>query len=171
MPQAPCSFAQRSSCTAFSGCNSGSTATAALPAGDAGRWTEPGAAPKIWYRRSDPGDMILCECEMVPQSAVDEIIATAGDTAPGAPSIEAISLRSRVGKGPCQGSFCGIRVCSHLYDRGTYSDAAGLARMREFFDERFRGQRPVTWGQQAAQMELAEALHCGLLGLDLLDAE
>ena len=30
--------------------------------------------------------------------------------------------------------------------------------MRDFFDERFRGQRPVIWGQQAAQMELAEAL-------------
>jgi hypothetical protein len=26
----------------------------------------------------------------------------------------------------------------------------------------------VIWGQQAAQMELAEALHCGLLGLDTL---
>jgi glycerol-3-phosphate dehydrogenase len=86
-------------------------------------------------------------------------------------SLEAISLRSRIGKGPCQGSFCGIRVASYLYDTGYYSDAAGLAYMRDFFDERFKGQRGVIWGAQAAQMELAEALHCGLLGLDALEAD
>ncbi len=149
----------------------GTTATVALPGGDAGRWTEPGAAPKQWVARNDPADMILCECEMVPQSAIDEIVATAPGAAPETMGIEAIALRSRVGKGPCQGSFCGIRVGSYLYDRGYYRDAAGLAHMRDFFDERFKGQRPVIWGQQAAQMELAEALHCGLLGLDALETE
>ena len=35
---------------------------------------------------------------------------------------------------------------------------------------RAKGQRAVIWGQQMAQMELAEALHCGLLGLDCLDS-
>ena len=149
----------------------GTTATVALPIGDAGRWTEPGAAPRQWYALGNPADMILCECEMVPQSAVDQIVAAPPGEAPQQMSIEAISLRSRVGKGPCQGSFCGIRVSSYLYDRGYYRDAAGLAYMRDFFDERFKGQRLVVWGQQAAQMELAEALHCGLLGLDALQAD
>jgi glycerol-3-phosphate dehydrogenase len=169
----------------------GTTATVPLPSGDAGRWTEPGAAPRHWYKLNNPADMILCECEMVPQSAVDQIIeAASGEAAPamsppgrpkgefrsaqhaGCPvSLEAISLRSRIGKGPCQGSFCGIRVASYLYDQGHYRDAAGLAYMRDFFDERFKGQRGVIWGAQAAQMELAEALHCGLLGLDALEAD
>jgi glycerol-3-phosphate dehydrogenase len=149
----------------------GTTASVALPSADAGRWTEPGAAPRHWYKLNNPGDMILCECEMVPQSAVDDIVATAPGEAAPAMSLEAISLRSRIGKGPCQGSFCGIRVASYLYDQGHYRDAAGLACMRDFFDERFKGQRLVVWGQQAAQMELAEALHCGLLGLDALEAD
>jgi glycerol-3-phosphate dehydrogenase len=147
----------------------GTTATTPLPSGEAGRWTEPGAAPRQWYMLNDPGDMILCECEMVPQSAIDQIVRTAPGEAPEQMSIEAISLRSRVGKGPCQGSFCAIRVSSYLYDQGYYKDAAGLAYMRDFFDERFKGQRLVIWGPQAAQMELAEALHCGLLGLDALE--
>jgi glycerol-3-phosphate dehydrogenase len=146
----------------------GTTATAPLPDTDAGRWTEPGAAPRHWIERNDPADMILCECELVPQSTVDQIIATAPDGQPQAMNLEAIALRSRVGKGPCQGSFCGIRVSSHLYDGGHYRDAAGLRHLRDFFDERFKGQRLVVWGQQAAQLELAEALHCGLLGLDAL---
>lgn len=148
----------------------GTTASVALPSADAGRWTEPAAAPRHWYQRGDPGDMILCECEMVPQSTVDDIVAAAPGEASQTMSLEAISLRSRIGKGPCQGSFCGIRVASYLYDQGHYRDAAGLACMRDFFDERFKGQRLVVWGQQAAQMELAEALHCGLLGLDALEA-
>lgn len=144
------------------------TATTALPNGEACRWTEPGAAPKYWYKANNPDDMILCECEMVPQSAIDQIV----QCAPGMEeemTLEAIALRSRAGKGPCQGSFCGIRICSYLYDRGYYRDTTGLLHMRNFFNERFKGQRSVIWGQQAAQMELAEALHCGLLGLDALD--
>jgi glycerol-3-phosphate dehydrogenase len=44
-----------------------------------------------------------------------------------------------------------------------------LRGLRDFLDERFKGQRPVVWGAQAAQLELAEALHVGLLGLDQLD--
>jgi glycerol-3-phosphate dehydrogenase len=104
---------------------------------------------------------------MVPQSAIDQII----QDAPGAEekmSIEAIALRSRAGKGPCQGSFCTIRIASYLYDLGYYDDIAGLWLMREFLNERFKGLRSIIWGQQTAQMELAEALHCGLLGLDQL---
>ena len=144
------------------------TTTEPLPDGEACRWTEPGASPKYWFHANNPDDMILCECEMVPQSAIDEIVKCA----PGAEeemTLEAIALRSRAGKGPCQGSFCGIRICSYLYDRGYYQDVSGLLHMRDFFNERFKGQKTVIWGQQAAQMELAEALHCGLLGLDTLE--
>ncbi|TKB25087.1 anaerobic glycerol-3-phosphate dehydrogenase subunit A [Desulfopila sp. IMCC35006] len=146
------------------------TDSVALPDGDACRWTEPGAAPRYWYKANNADDMILCECEMVPQSAIDEIVKCA----PGAEAemtLEAIALRSRAGKGPCQGSFCGIRIASYLYDRGYYRDTTGLTHMRDFFNERFKGMRTVIWGRQAAQMELAEALHCGLLGLDNLDSD
>ncbi len=144
------------------------TASVPLPQGEACRWTAPGAAPKYWFKANNPDDMILCECEMVPQSAIDQIVQCAPGTEEEM-TLEAIALRSRAGKGPCQGSFCGIRICSYLYDRGYYRDRTGLVHMRNFFNERFKGQRTVIWGQQAAQMELAEALHCGLLGLDSLE--
>jgi len=144
------------------------TSSVALPDGETSRWTGAVVAPKYCYQSDKPDDMILCECEMVPQSAIDQIVASA----PGVGeemTLEAIALRSRVGKGPCQGSFCGIRICSYLYDQGHYRDPSGLRHLRDFLDERFKGQRGVIWGQQAAQMELAEALHCGLLGLDTLE--
>lgn len=156
--------------TRFGNTEKCSTDSVALPDEKACRWTEPGASPRYWNKANNPDDMILCECEMVPQSAIDEIVKCA----PGAEekmTIEAIALRSRAGKGPCQGSFCGIRIGSYLYDRGYYQDKTGLVHMRDFFNERFKGMRTVIWGQQAAQMELAEALHCGLLGLDQLDKD
>ena len=112
--------------------------------------------------------MILCECEMVPQSAIDAIVASA----PGAEkqmTLQAIGVRSRVGKGSCQGSFCSLRVASYLYDRGVYDSGSGLIHTRDFVRERFKGIRPVLWGEQMPQMELAEALHCSLFGLDYLD--
>ena len=143
------------------------TATEPLPSGNAVRWTEPGFAPRFWYRRNDPTDMILCECEMVPQSAVDSII----ESAPGAEaemSLQAIGVRSRVGKGSCQGAFCSIRVTSHLYDRGVYDSEQGLNSMRDFLSGRFKGVQPVLWGEQMPQIELSEALHCSLMGLDQL---
>lgn len=146
------------------------TMTTPLPDSGGCKWTEPGASPRYWYSAKNSDDMILCECEMVPQSAITEIL----ETSPGAEtemSLESIALRSRAGKGPCQGSFCGIRIASHLYDREYYRDTSGLQHMQNFFNERFKGMRPIIWGQQMAQMELAEALHCGLLGLDCFEID
>ncbi len=146
------------------------THTEPLPSVDPVRLTEPGFSARQWFRRKDPADPILCECEMVPASAVDTIIRDA----PGAEAqmpLQAIGVRSRVGKGSCQGAFCSIRVTSHLYDCGLYDSPAGLRHMHEFLEQRFKGVRPVLWGEQMPQMELAEALHCGLLGLDHTDAD
>ena len=142
------------------------TATERLPSGDAVRWTEPGFSPRYWYQQNDPTDLILCECEMVPRSAVEAIV----EAAPGAEdhmTLRAISLRSRIGKGTCQGSFCAARVTSYLYDRDIYNGIEGREHKRDFVNERFKGTRPILWGKQMPQMELAEALHCGLMGLDL----
>lgn len=144
------------------------TAHEPLPNDPACSWSEPRFAPRQGHDKRDPNDLILCECEMLPQSAIAQIFAnTTGVEAQ--PTLESIALRSRAGKGPCQGSFCGIRIGSYLYDQGHFRDATGLAHLRDFFNERFKGQRSVGWGQQAAQLELAEALHCGLLGLDKLE--
>lgn len=146
------------------------TTTTPLPSGEGVRWTEPGYAPRAWFKRNDPSDRILCECEMVPQSAIDEIVSSA----PGAEShmtLQAIGVRSRVGKGSCQGAFCSLRVTSYMYDCGLYEGDEGAVHIREFLDRRFHGLRPVAWGGQVAQLELAEAVHCGLMGLDHMSSK
>lgn len=144
------------------------TRTEPLPQAAACQWTEPGRGPKLWTAKHDATDPLLCECEMVSASAVDEILASCRDEFP-EPDLQALGKRSRIGKGACQGAFCGVRVAAHLYETGEFDSRQGLVGMREFFQERFRGQRPILWGTQLVQAELAEALHCGLLGLELVD--
>jgi glycerol-3-phosphate dehydrogenase len=142
------------------------TAEEPLPEAAGCQWTEPGRGPRIWAAAHDSGDPILCECELISASAVDEVLATC----PGLPEDDELTnlgLRTRVGKGSCQGAFCGLRLAAYLHDTGRLDAQTGLAALRNFFAERFRGQRPVLHGVQLAQAELAEALHCGLIGLEL----
>ena len=142
------------------------TNTVPLESTEINQWTEPGLAPHIWLKQADPKEPLVCECEMVPLSAVDQIIdnlITKGETL----DLSAIGLRSRVGRGSCQGAFCGVRLIAHLYQRGVLESTQGLSLLRQFLERRWHGLRPILWGPQLAQEEIQEAIHCGLLGLDL----
>lgn len=130
------------------------------------RWTEPGLAPRTWLRTHAPDDLLICECEMVPQSVVEEIVGTIKKQ-DGRPGLKAIGLRSRIGKGPCQGTFCSQRLAAHLYDRQHLENHQGVAELRAFLRERWRGQQPLLWDTPLAQAELLEAMHCGLFCLEL----
>jgi glycerol-3-phosphate dehydrogenase len=142
------------------------TATAPLKAFPANQWTAAGLSPKLWMQANRADDLLLCECEMVPASAVDAVtegIRRQGDT----PSLYAIGRRSRIGKGTCQGAFCGLRVNAYLYDQGSLEGRQGLRGLRSFLSARWRGMRPILWDTALLQEELQEALHCGYLGLEL----
>jgi len=142
------------------------TRTDPLPSAGAARWTKPGLAPKLWIKQHDPEDVMLCECEMVPKSVVDTLVESIHEQS-GKPDLKAIGLRSRIGKGACQGTFCGLRTCTYLYDIDELHSDEGLTSIREFITERWRGVRPLLWDTPLIQAELQEALYCGLLGLEL----
>ena len=142
------------------------TAAEPLPASSQAQYTEPGLTPKMWFKKKDPGDLLLCECEMVPTSVFDEIAASL-TTNGHRPGLREMGQRSRVGKGPCQGSFCSLRMAAHMYNQGMLKDAEGIDELRDFLNERWRGMQPLLWGPTVSQAELQEALHCGLLGLEV----
>jgi glycerol-3-phosphate dehydrogenase len=141
------------------------TRTEPLAAAPECEWTEPGLAPRAWMRAHAPDDALLCECEMVARSALDAIARDLG--ADDRSLLADLALRSRLGKGACQGTFCAVRAVAHLYHRGELTADRGARETVEFFRERWRGQHPVLWGEQLAQAELAEAIHCGLHGQEL----
>jgi glycerol-3-phosphate dehydrogenase len=137
-----------------------------LPSTQTGKWAEPGLGPKLWVKHNNPEDPILCECEMLPKSAIDSVLDSIRQRNEN-PSLRGVGLRSRLGKGPCQGTTCGMRVVAHLYERGELKTDQGLANLREFFRARWKGERPVLWDRQLAQAQLKEAIYCGLLDLEL----
>jgi len=142
------------------------TAVRPLKAFPANQWTAAGFSPRLWMRAHRPDDLLLCECEMVPASGVNAVIdeiRRQGGTA----SLYAIGRRSRVGKGTCQGAFCGLRINAYLYDQGKLTGRQGMRDLRSFLSARWRGMRPILWGTALLQEELQEALHCGYLGLEL----
>lgn len=142
------------------------TRTEPLPSSVSGRWTEPGRAPREFATGDARSEVMLCECELIPRSVIGEVVRGLGDMR-GRSALNAVNLRSRMGKGPCQGAFCGPRVTSFLYDEAVVSGMDGLAELKSFTQRRWKGQRPVMWGRTAEQTELQEALHCALLELEL----
>ena len=142
------------------------TAAEPLPASSEAQYTEPGLTPKMWFRQKDPSDLLLCECEMVPTSVFNEIAASLTNNGH-RPGLREMGQRSRVGKGPCQGSFCSLRMAAHMYNEGILKDGEGIGELKDFLNERWRGMQPLLWGPAVSQAELQEALHCGLLNLDV----
>jgi glycerol-3-phosphate dehydrogenase len=142
------------------------TRTQPLPFTQAGRWTEPGLGPRQWLKEKHASEPLLCECEMLPTSVIDSVIRSI-QKQNGTLDLKAIGLRSRMGKGPCQGTSCGGRVIGYMYEQGLLYSDQGLTNLREFLCERWIGERPVLWGEQLTQAELKEALYCGLSNLEL----
>ena len=122
-------------------------------------WTEPGLSPKTWLEKQAPDDIILCECEMVPKSAVQSIsenIAIKNDGV----LLHNIGARSRIGKGACQGTYCGLRLTAHLYDQGDISTGPGHCRSKTFYQFSLEG---------AARSSLRRAAQTGrIAGGDVL---
>ncbi|MBF0452235.1 MAG: anaerobic glycerol-3-phosphate dehydrogenase subunit A [Candidatus Magnetomorum sp.] len=141
------------------------THTTPLPSTTDGRWTEPGLTPQEWMQHSRSQDVMLCECEMIPKSAIDYIISNMRSKY-GTVDLPGIGLRSRVGKGPCQGTYCSERIASYMVDRGDINGEEAVNQLKGFLQERWRGQRPLLWDIPMIQSELQEAIHCGFLNLD-----
>jgi len=129
-------------------------------------WIEPGLSPKTWLDKQKPDDIILCECEMVPKSGVQSILDSSGILKDSV-LLHNIGTRSRIGKGACQGTYCGLRLTAHLYDQGAFQQDQGITDLRHFTNRRWKGQRAVLFGEQLKQAELQEAMYCGLFDLEL----
>ncbi len=97
---------------------------------------------------------MVCECEMV---SMAELLHVASQ--PSTHSLNDVRLRTRLGMGTCQGTFCGLRAASALVEHGIVFGRDPLEDMRNFVTERWKGTRSAHWGQLAKEMELSRNMY------------
>ena len=112
-------------------------------------------------------DQLICECEIVTRKELEEAAAAHADVA--APWIlDDLRRDLRLGMGPCQGGFCGVRAAAILHEAAGLDAAQATAALADFAQRRWKGQRPLLWGQGLRQALLDEQIYRGILGLDRL---
>lgn len=107
------------------------------------------------------GQDLICECEMVTRAEI-ELVAKDKDTH----SINDIRLRTRMGMGTCQGTFCALRALSAVEDLHVSFNLSPTQDMNQLIRERWKGIRPALWGNQAKEMMLTRAVYAATLNLD-----
>lgn len=103
---------------------------------------------------------LVCECEHVTvgemQFAVNEMHTL---------NLNNLRRRTRVSMGTCQGQLCVLRAAGVLC--GMKGSAATDARhdLAENMQERWKGMKPVAWGDTLKEAQLSSYIYSGLYGL------
>ena len=89
----------------------------------------------------------ICECEHVTRAEIAYAVKELG-----VETLDDLRRRTRVGMGTCQSSFCVLRAAKVLAEElGTPEKASELAK--DFLRERWKGIKPVCWGDQMREAE------------------
>jgi glycerol-3-phosphate dehydrogenase len=100
---------------------------------------------------------MLCECEMVCIAEVEKV-ASDDDTH----HLADIRRKTRLGMGTCQGAFCTYRALPLLWqEKGKYDSLRD--ELERFINQRWKGIRPVLWGEQLRETELTRAIYASIL--------
>jgi glycerol-3-phosphate dehydrogenase len=119
----------------------------------------PSRLTKLQTDQHVESQQIICECELVTRSMVEEALPSYTHV-----DLDALRRDLRLGMGPCQAGFCAYRVAGiayQLYPHPTVPDMS----LPAFLEERWRGIRPLGWGYTLRQMELIRRIYLELLGL------
>jgi glycerol-3-phosphate dehydrogenase len=104
---------------------------------------------------------VMCECESVTRSDLEAALQ-----APDVSELDDVRRDLRLGMGPCQAAFCAYRAAGLAQALGRPGDPT--AWLLDFLEERWRGTRPLGWGQGLRQAELARRLYLELFAADRL---
>jgi glycerol-3-phosphate dehydrogenase len=109
---------------------------------------------------------LVCECELVTLNRLGAALDERADS-----SLDDLRRTTRLGMGPCQGAFCIPRATALLDARRADGRLAAGApdandALRAFAAERFRGTRPIAWGDQLTELWLAAGIFRGTLAAD-----
>lgn len=132
---------------------------------DASHRAAEGRHGNIFATRRDavPEDnALVCECEQVSVGEVKFAINKLH-----VDNLLNLRRRTRVGMGACQGKLCAARAAGLLCRFNGKADKQ-LADLAEFMNERWKGMRPVAWGNTLSEAQITATIYADLCGLDTI---
>ncbi|MDQ0154487.1 anaerobic glycerol-3-phosphate dehydrogenase subunit GlpA [Robertmurraya andreesenii] len=108
----------------------------------------------------DKLNTVVCECEQVTWAEIQSVIPENGHF-----HLGDIRRRTRLGMGPCQGTFCNHRAAAMAVERGKATPDEANRALREAVFERKKGMHVVATGETAKQLQLMDAIYRVSLGV------
>ena len=99
---------------------------------------------------------IVCECELVTRAELELVLGSEAQVP--VQTIGDIGRRTRLGFGPCQGTFCGYKAMLAGYQNQKWSAERASQLFETYLDDRWKGQSWVPDGKQAEQLSLSQEL-------------
>ena len=103
---------------------------------------------------------LVCECEQVSVGEIKYAIDSLGAT-----NLVDLRRRTRMGMGTCQGHLCAVRTAGILADSHKATHEEALSDVASFVNERWRGVRPIAWGDSLVEAQFTRWLYEGVCGL------
>jgi len=104
---------------------------------------------------------LICECEMVTEGEVEYALKKLN-----VKTLTDLRRRTRIGMGPCQGELCSYRAAALFNEFGSNSAGESMDMIKDFLEERWKGIKPVLWGDSLRESELTYWIYTNLFGLD-----
>ena len=100
---------------------------------------------------------LACDCELVTRGELEYVFANftpeAGQT------IADVGRRTRLGFGPCQGTFCGYRAMLAGFQAHRWTASQAASEFSDYLHERWKGQAFINQGKQIEQLEFSHELY------------
>lgn len=109
---------------------------------------------------------IICECEMVTAGEIEYAIKKLD-----VKNIVDLRRRTRLGMGPCQGELCTYRAASLFNEYGNISGHESGQLLVDFLEERWKGIKPIFWGDALREAEFSYWIYEGLFGVGEVPAD
>jgi glycerol-3-phosphate dehydrogenase len=99
---------------------------------------------------------VICECEQVTRAELDYVLSDR-NLVP-VKALTDVGRRTRLGFGPCQGTFCGYKAMLAGYRSGLWTAEEASHEFERYLDARWKGQSFVSHGKQVEQLYLSHDL-------------
>lgn len=100
---------------------------------------------------------IVCECEMVTRGEIEYVLGS--EALAKAKTIADVGRRTRMGYGPCQGTYCGFKTMLAGYETHLWDAAQAAGEFSKYLQERWKGQSSIAVGKQLEQLGLSHEFY------------